>query len=303
MTNKTLNRYIWLLNTLLQNKGQSLEEINRRWQQSPLSDGKPLNRRTFIMHCDALEELFGIHIKCDLHNGYKYSISSRAQLYNNRMHQWLINSFSLSNMIETGHNMQRRILLEDIPHGSEYLQIVIEAMHQGRELYVEHQKFGGDKTIQHLQPYALKACRQRWYVLGYIHEHGALRNIALDRVLSMELTDQPFTIPEDFNAEQYYAHSIGIYVNDQLQPEHIVLRAYGITVNYLRSLPLHPSQVEINTQPGEYSDFTYNLCLTPDLTNEILGMGENVQVLEPESLRQAVRERVQAILKHYQQES
>ena len=220
-------------------------------------------------------------------------------LHTNRMHQWLINSFSLSNMIEAGHNMQGRILLEEIPRGSEYLQIIIEAMQQGRELYVEHRKFGSTKTTQHLQPYAMKAHRQRWYVVGYIHEHGAIRTIALDRVLSMDLTNERYIMPEDFNAEQYYAHSIGIYVRQGEEPQNVLLRAYGVNVNYLRSLPLHQSQREVASKDGDYSDFEYDLCLTPDLTNEILSMGEMVEVLQPEALRLAVKNRLMENLKRY----
>ena len=299
MEKKTVNRCVWLLNTLLQSKGLSLEELNDRWLKSALGDGQRLSRTTFNAHCSVLADMLGVSIRCDHHNHYKYYVASRSSLRGNRMNQWLLNAFSLSNMIEAGHNMQRRILLEDIPRGTEYLQIVIEAMQQDRELYVEHQKFGSHKTIQHLQPYAMKAHRQRWYVVGYIHEHEAIRTIALDRVLSMDLTNEKYTVPEDFDAEQYYAHSIGIYVKQGEQPEKVLIRAYGVNVNYLRSLPLHHSQREVDTKEGEYSDFEYDLCLTPDLTNEILSMGEMVEVLQPDSLRTAVRERLQANLQRY----
>lgn len=299
MEKKTVNRCIWLLNTLLQSRGLTLEELNERWMRSCLGDGKKLSRTTFNAHCGVLADMLGVEIKCDHHNHYKYYVASRSALHSNRMNQWLLNSFSLSNMIEAGHNMQKRILLEDIPQGTEYLQMVIDAMQQGRELYVEHQKFGSQKTVQHLQPYAMKAHRQRWYVVGYIHEHKAIRTVALDRVLSMDLTNEKYAVPEDFDAERYYAHSIGIYVRQGVQPEKVLLRAYGVNVNYLRSLPLHQSQREVETRAGEYSDFQYDLCLTPDLTNEILSMGEMVEVLQPETLRTAVRERLQANLSRY----
>lgn len=299
MTSKTFNRYIWLLNTLLQHKRLTLEDISRRWEQSCLGDGRPLNRRTFIFHCEAVEEIFGVSIKCDVHDGYKYYIASRAGLREDPMRQWLLNSFSLSNMIEAGHNMKGRILFEDIPQGTEYLQTIIDAMQRGREIYVEHQKFRGEKTVQHLQPYAMKVCRQRWYVVGYIHEHQGIRNIALDRVLSMDVTEQSFEIPSTFDAEHYYAHVIGIYVKDGLRPQRVVLRSYGINTDYLRSLPLHPSQRELPGGVGEYTDFEYTLCLTPDLTGPILAMGEMVEVLEPAELRESVKQRLMDSLKRY----
>ena len=50
MVSKTFNRYIWLLNTLLQ----------QRWKDSYLGDGKPLALRTFHVHREAIAELLGL---------------------------------------------------------------------------------------------------------------------------------------------------------------------------------------------------------------------------------------------------
>ena len=75
MISKTFNRYIWLLNTLLQHKQLSYEEINVLWKECRLGDGAPLPLRTFHQHKNAVEELFGIKIKCNPSNAYKYYIS------------------------------------------------------------------------------------------------------------------------------------------------------------------------------------------------------------------------------------
>ena len=34
--------------------------------------------------------------------------------------------------------------------------------------------------------------------MGYLHEHEGIRNIALDRTINMEITDETFTMPKDF---------------------------------------------------------------------------------------------------------
>ena len=62
MISKTFNRYIWLLNTLLQHKQLSYEEINALWRECYLGDGASLPLRTFHQHKNAVEELFGIEI-------------------------------------------------------------------------------------------------------------------------------------------------------------------------------------------------------------------------------------------------
>ena len=299
MISKTFNRYIWLLNTLLQHKQLSYEEINALWVGSCLGDGVSLPLRTFHQHKSAVEELFGIEIKCNPSNGYRYYISSPDTLKNDSIRKWLLNSFTLSNMITAGHNMKGRILFEEIPRGTEYLQTIIEAMQKSKELQVDYQPFYGHRETYDIQPYAMKVYRQRWYVVGYIKELGGIRNIALDRTLEMNLSATSFILPKDFDAEKYYANTVGIFVNEGLKPTKVKIRAYGRQIEYLRSLPLHRSQKERASKYGEFCEFEYKLCLTPELSTHILAMGENVEVLEPMELREEIKRRICLIYKKY----
>lgn len=34
--------------------------------------------------------------------------------------------------------------------------------------------------------------------------------------------------PNDFDAEEYYAHTVGIFVNDKLKPQKVVVRVFGV---------------------------------------------------------------------------
>ena len=299
MISRTFNRYIWLLNTLLQEKQMTFEEISRRWQLSNIGDGRSIPLRTFHQHRTAVEELFGVEIKCNTSNGYKYYIANPEVLKNDKTRKWLLNSFNLSNMITAGHNMKDRILFEDIPHGTEYLQTVIDAMQQSKELAIDYQPFYAHRASYTIQPYAMKAYHQRWYVLGYIKELNAIRNIALDRLLEMIITEESFSFPENFNAEKYYENTVGIFVNDDLSPVKVKLKVYGYQIEYLRSLPLHKSQRETASKYGEFCVFEYKLCLTPELSSQILAMGENVEVLEPTELREEIKRRLEENLTRY----
>ena len=301
MISKTFNRYIWLLNLLLQEKQMTFDEISKRWKECNMGDNKPLPLRTFHQHRSAVEELFGVEIKCNPSNGYKYAITNPEVLRNDKTRKWLLNSFNLSNMIIAGHNMRDRILFEDIPHGTEYLQTIIDAMQQSKELAIDYQPFYGHRAPYTIQPYAMKAYHQRWYIVGFIKELDAIRNIALDRLLEISITEQSFAFPEKFNAEKYYENTVGIFVNDDLSPVKVKLKAYGYQIEYLRSLPLHKSQRETASKYGEFCVFEYKLCLTPELSSQILAMGENVEVLEPIELREEIMRRLENSLIKYDQ--
>ena len=299
MGTKTINRYIWLLDVLLQKKKLTFEEVSNLWEKSCLGDGNPLPLRTFHQHKKAIEEMFGVEIKCNPSDGYHYYISDPEIFKKDRTKHWLFNSFTLSNLIIAGHNMEDRILFEDIPHGTEYLQTVIEAMQQSKVLEIDYQPFSGEHNIYHLAPYAMKVYNRRWYVVGKLSESGGIRNIALDRLVDMQMTDVSFKVPKSFNAEKYYSNSVGIFVNDELKPQTVRIKVYGRNVEYVRSLPLHKSQEEVLTKNGEYSEFKYKVCLTPELTTQLLAMGENVEVLEPQELIEQMKKRINKMINVY----
>ena len=298
MASNVINRYVWLLNTLLQHKELSLKEISKLWQNSGLGDSKPLARRTFQMHRDTIEDLFAININYNAPSNVYY-IEAADRFKCSRACRWLLESFSVANLIQAGAKMEDRILFEDVPGGVEYLETVVKAMQQSRILCIGYRQFGKEPKTLYFRPYAMKIYNRRWYVVGRASEGGRIINIALDRTLSMAMTDEMFILPEDFDAKSYYACSVGVYVNENDAPQIVKLRVRDIQREYLRSLPLHHSQEEEIATSNEYSVFRYYLSLTPELTTHILAMGENVEVLEPQELRQRVRDRATQIANLY----
>ena len=298
MASNVINRYVWLLNTLLQHKELSFKEISELWKSSGLGDNKPLARRTFHLHRNAIEDLFNINIVYETSSNI-YHIEDTDRFKCSRACRWLLESFSVANLIQAGANMEARILFEEVPGGVEYLETVVKAMQQSRILCIDYRQFGREPKTLLFCPYAMKIYNRRWYVVGRASGGGKIINIALDRTLSMEMTNENFTLPEEFDAKNYYACSVGIYVNENEAPQLVKLRVRDIQREYLRALPLHHSQEEELATNNEYSDFRYYLCLTPELTTQILAMGENVEVLEPQELRERVRERATNIAKLY----
>ncbi|NCC88639.1 MAG: WYL domain-containing protein, partial [Clostridia bacterium] len=74
----------------------TFDEISKRWKESNMGDNKPMPLRTFHQHRGAVEELFGVEIKCNTSKGYKYYIANPEVLRNDKTRKWLLNSFNLS---------------------------------------------------------------------------------------------------------------------------------------------------------------------------------------------------------------
>lgn len=299
MKSDNYNRYLWILYTLVQYGRISFGDLNRKWTNSYISGGNPLNIRTFHKYRKAIEEIFGINILCENCGSYRYYVEDPSVLENDSLRKWMLNSFSVENIVHEGHWLKDRILLEEVPQGFMFLENVIRAIKDSSVIKIHYRPFYDDVvSVYHVLPYCMKLHHRRWYVLGLFRELGGLRHFALDRTEEMEITDEKFEYPSGFSPQDYYKNSIGIWTDTSKVPERIVLRAYGQQVKYFRTLPLHHSQKEIYTA-DEYSDFEYTLCITSDLVMELLSKGSRVEVLEPESLRADMKENLIRMFNRY----
>lgn len=300
MISKTYLRYIWLIDTISKARFPlTYDDIVKIWEGSPYAYMGGLPIRTFHEHRKGIEEMFGIVIACEKSVFCTYYIKNPEVLKQNPYAQLLLRKYSVPQDFTTFNMMRDRILLEEIPHGTAYFDDIVESMRTNTELIVDYQSYEGAREKFTIHPYAMRVYNRRWYVLGYIKEKEGIRNIALDRFIDIHTTIFKFKMPPDFDARKYYNNVVGVYVNDELPVEKLKIRVYGVQVEYVRTLPLHKSQSEIASKHGEFAEFTYRVCLTPELKSKILAMGPNVEVLEPAKYREEIKNEISLALKRY----
>ena len=280
-------RYIWFVNTLLQAgaRGITLRELNVKWRATPFSGGLPLSRSTFNRYREVVQEMFGINTGCNLRD-YSYYIDNPEILQAAGVHTWMLRSMTVAGVLQSGANLHDRILLETIPSGQEYLQTIIDAMSHGHILQMKYVRSFSLIQTFHLMPYCLKVFRQRWYLVGRntAYKQDAIRVYALDRILGLEETSDEFIYPSDFSPKAYFENDFGVFTGGSTPVEDIIIRAYGRLPDYLRSLPLHHSQQEIDTTP-HYADFSLRLRPTYDFIQELLSQANEIEILAPDHLR------------------
>jgi len=165
--------YIWLVNTIYHARAITLSEINKKWQQTEMSEGITLSRTTFHRHRIAIEEIFGLYIDCDKKNGNKYYIGNDYVLREDSVQNWMLSTMSVGNILSESHSLHDRILLENVPSGGEMLQQVIKAMKESKKISITYRRYGGHATRTfELEPYCLKLFVQRWYLVGRFADRG-----------------------------------------------------------------------------------------------------------------------------------
>lgn len=292
------NRYIWLVDLIYSAGHITRDEIDRRWSRSSLNyeHESQIPERTFHRYKDAIQEMFRIDICYSKSDGYYIANSSDIQ--RDELRKWLISTLAVENLIGETSGLRHRILLEDIPSGQQYLTPIIEAMRDGMKIHITYQSFHrAEPSTFDLSPYCVRVFKQRWYVLGTSEMGKELRLYGLDRVVAVERTRKRFTIPEGFDAESFFAHGYGVTVSEA-EPEKVQISVDAYQANYLRSLPLHHSQEEVE-QNADYSVFQYFMVPTYEFQKELLSYGADIEVLSPQWLREQMKKEAESMNELY----
>lgn len=295
------NRYLWLMDVILNSEGGvTLEEIKERWLRSDMSSGEALPRKTFDNHRKAIQDLFDVTISCDRRTN-RYYVENRDDIKSDKLRLWLLETFALNNFLAESKGIRQRIALEPIPSGRKHLMTVLQAIKKNRCLKIvyQHNYDSQRENTYEIEPYGLKVFHQRWYVIAKSVEMGGIYTFSLDRVQSMVVTEKEAVITPGFDCEDYFADVFGIIHEPQRKAERVIIRVYGEQANYIRELPLHPTQKETG-KTEEYTEFEYWLAPAYDFRMELLSNGADVEVIRPVWFRNEVKNIVTKMTMRYE---
>ena len=291
MVTELLQKYIWLVQTFVRagENGLSLGELSEKWEDRFDS---PYSRRTFNKHREAVEEVFGIKIRCNRSTNCYYVGYSEDVQDSDAETAWLINTFTVNNILSLGkERLSGRVSVEDIPSGHTHLTAIMDAMTENCEIVLEYQKYtDADVSAYTLRPYAVKESARRWYVVGYCVERKGVRIYALDRIRSLEVSGKKFRMPSGFDVDELFSTSFGPYIPEG-SGRTIRFKAYGNEAKFLRDLPLHPSQKEVKSASSSEA-VVFEIFAAPSkaMILEFCKHGSMVEVLSPADVREAVKE-------------
>ncbi len=153
---------------------------------------------------------------------------------------------------------------------------------------------------RHVEPGLLFEFRNRWYLDGFdLGPKGGQRTFGLDRMGDLGLTPQAIQPNRGIDYRAARRHVIGVTAPPDSPVERVVLRFRRPEAEYVLSLPMHWSQ-QILSETSTSIDFVMNVVINHELEREVMAYGEEVEVLEPNSLRQTIAERIEQAAACYQ---
>lgn len=302
MASKLLH-YIWLFDTILHNKRISQKEIEKKWELSQFYDGKKLSRSTFVRWKETAEEIFDINIECENKGDYCYYIEDNDKINKtNDLRVWLLENYHISNILNNSISIRDKIITENNPSAKNFLFEITTAIKEDSALQFTYKKYGEKDSQEEIVcglPLGLKQYKQRWYML-FQKGIDTIRIYGLDRISNLEIVPNTENTPKiDITPATYWDNYYGVYTHTDKMPEMVKLKVSPKYTKFLRSLPLHHSQKEVETN-DEFSIFTYQLCIERDFISEILSNGTDIEVLEPQFLRDEVSATIRKMLGKYE---
>jgi predicted DNA-binding transcriptional regulator YafY len=184
--------------------------------------------------------------------------------------------------------------------GIENLKIILAAISQNRKLQFVHENFWSNTFKNYdITPLLLKEYENRWYVIGVPEEMNEIRTFGIDRITKLTLSKLSKLKRSEFKSQlKNFDDIIGLDFS-QNKPINIRLLVDGFHIKYMRSLPLHHSQI-IHTE-NEKGQYFVDFFLIPnyEFMTQILKIGSEAEIIYPPELRDEIKNTLTKTLKKY----
>jgi hypothetical protein len=296
-----IKKCLYLINLLERKGAMTLKEINECYQYSSIYEGDNILPRTFLRYKDFIEVNFPCYIEYNARTG-KYELHRHKALYgeDDSLFDYLLSAYHIEGMTELALKHREKIVLTDAPTGVENVQIILEAIDKKRGIECDYYSFN-KKSIkqQKLIPYFLRTWENRWYLVAEPDNHHHGQSVfALERMDNIRLTEEKMLPSKNITPEEYFDGSFGVNHSDDQKPDRILIKVYSTQVEYIKALPLHESQKEIEVT-DEWSIFEYRLVPCYNFYQQLLWHREKLEVLEPQNVRDEIKNSIKKMLEHY----
>ena len=298
-TKNTIRRHYLIIRRIFRNDYPSKHVLLEYMKQYDVEVGE----RTFQRDLAEIRSNFDIEIIYDeKRNGYFAQTNSTLELDKLLYFIGLAESSDivLSTMRDKNRLLQYLAVSPDPrAKGVEHIGWLLRAIQNQTVVRFSHYNYqSGEAKDYTVCPYLLKEFEGMWYLFAFVDKLESFRTFGLDRIRNLVITDDVFQRePALEETAKRFDDVYGLVYEPDNNPtapiEEVKLRVSSSMLPYLRSLPIHRSQVI------EEDVITLHLIINPELKNRIMSYGEHIEVLSPVSLRESIKDRIQKMLSNY----
>lgn len=187
--------------------------------------------------------------------------------------------------------------------GLEHLDRIYHAIVNKETLLIKYRSFKARSANSFVfYPYLLKEYRNRWFVFGVMKKDKSLRNLALDRIHSIEPAEnEPFLENTIFDTATFFDNMVGVTKNLHSGTEKVRFWADREQAPYIQTKPIHKSQQLVESLKGGSAVFEIEVVINQELRREFLGFADGIQILEPQHLADFMKMKLEKAAHNYLQ--
>lgn len=176
--------------------------------------------------------------------------------------------------------------------------VVYDCLLKGCQLNVTYRAISNNAEPKKypVHPLGLVVTDDGIYLLCTIKERAEITTLHLRRILDAEPTNKPINIPVDFDIDKVASTSFHIKLSDR--PIKLKMRISKPEAKRLEEAPINHTQ-RLTSLDELWSTVTVTTDDSVHLRRWIQSLGGEVVVLEPENLRQSMREKLNLLLSEY----
>jgi predicted DNA-binding transcriptional regulator YafY len=178
-----------------------------------------------------------------------------------------------------------------------HFQQVASALLQRQQIKITyHGRSHDQQTERIVSPQRLTHYRDNWYLDAWCHTRDALRSFAVERIVTAKILDHAAREISETELMEHFASSYGIFAGKAVQTA--ILHFTAERARWVADEQWHPQQQGKFLPNGSY-ELRIPYANETELTMDILKHGTAVEVIAPESLRQAITKNLRKMQEIY----
>ena len=187
----------------------------------------------------------------------------------------------------------------DYSQQSDIITTLILACEEEKEMTIRYRSYSAEEEQEYtIHPYALITQGGTFYLVGFHCKHDEIRTWKLNRIIAAERLPTKFKKPKDFDADNYRRRSFGFFVFNDEPVQKVRIKVGGLMARYVQEHHWHETQ-QFEKLPDGNVIVQFEVVPNRELTNWILKLGRNAEVIQPESLRQEIEAEIADMLQRY----
>ena len=184
--------------------------------------------------------------------------------------------------------------------GIEHFSTLYNAVQNKTPLEVTYKDFKTEEPYTYIfHPYYLKEYNNRWFLFGFHPESYKWDwNVAIDRIVDLKPSSTSFVPNETIDWQDYFSDMIGVSKAIGARMEKVVLHFNQLTGRYMENKSIHETQKHQWLDENTF-EVKIEVMLNYELERLVLSYGESVTVIEPQHLKDRIKDRLLKGLENY----